>query len=77
MIPKKSYVKFLNKPLYEQMKEDTSVSHFIEIMSPFERACYDFSIQVEKAAESFAVAFILSIHSRWNQVLILDELIVR
>ena len=37
------------------MKEDKSVSHFIEIMSPFERACYDFSIQVEKAAESFAV----------------------
>ncbi|KNB45677.1 disulfide isomerase [Blastocystis sp. subtype 4] len=55
MIPKKSYVKFLNKPLYEKMKEDKSVSHFIEIMSPFERACYDFSIQVEKAAESFAM----------------------
>ena len=56
-IPKKSYVKFLNIPLFEKMKADTSVSHFIEIMSPFQRECYDFSIQVEKAAESFAVPF--------------------
>ena len=54
---KKSYVQFLNGKLYEKMTQNTQVSHFIEIMSPFERDCYDFSIQVEKAAEAFSVGY--------------------
>lgn len=58
------------------MKEDTSISHFIEIMSPFERGCYDFSIQVEKSAESFAVDFFSLDYSRWSLVLISDVLTV-
>lgn len=56
-IPKKSYVKFLNIPLFEKMKADTSVSHFIEIMSPFQRECYDFSTGSRRPPESFAVPF--------------------
>lgn len=46
---------------YNKMKENKSVSHFVEIMSPYEKICYDFSIQVEKAAEAFAV-FSFSFH---------------
>lgn len=56
-IAKKSYVMNHSKPSFDAMRSDTSKSHLIEIMSPFERACYDFSIQMEKAAEAFAVAF--------------------
>ena len=55
-IAKKSYVLNHNKPSFDAMRSDSSKSHLIEIMSPFERACYDFSIQMEKAAEAFAVA---------------------
>lgn len=54
-IAKKTYVNFHNLATYHKMKENTAVSHFIEIMSPYERVCYDFSIQVEKAAEAFSV----------------------
>lgn len=45
-----------NEFTFKNMQADTKVSHFVEVMSPFERPCYDFSIQVEKAAEAFAVS---------------------
>ena len=63
---------------FHSLKEKTDVSHFIEVMSPYERLCYDFSIQVEKAAEAFAVfhSFSFILFSRWNQLLILIVLIV-
>lgn len=45
-----------NEFTFKNMQADTKVSHFVEVMSPFERPCYDFSIQVEKSAEAFAVS---------------------
>lgn len=59
---KKSYVAFQNEFTFKALEENKKVSHFVEIMSPFERPCFDFSIQVEKAAEAFAVAFLPSCH---------------
>lgn len=61
-IAKKSYVTPHNRPTFEALRADKSKSHFIEIMSPFERPCYDFSIQVEKAAEAFAVPLFPRFH---------------
>ena len=66
-IAKKSYVIPHNRPTFEAMRADKSKSHFIEVMSPFERPCYDFSIQVEKAAEAFAVPPFPRFHGRWSR----------
>lgn len=45
-----------NEFTFKDMEANKKVSHFVEVMSPFERPCYDFSIQVEKSAEAFAVS---------------------
>lgn len=66
-IAKRSYVIPHNRPTFEAMRADKSKSHFIEVMSPFERPCYDFSIQVEKAAEAFAVPPFPRFHGRWSR----------
>ena len=39
---KKSYVAFQNEFTFKALEENKKVSHFVEIMSPFERPCFDF-----------------------------------